>query len=114
MKTAILVVIGILITVLLVGLALNIEVAQREPVTDTPEDMADTDEKTYSNGLEKVLEMKNFYYLRDKVTDVMYICYREKIAYSGMGGMTAMLDPESGLPLTYERYLELEAQKEDE
>ena len=42
-------------------------------------------------------------YYRDIKTDVMYIFvsgYRK-------GGPTAMLDPETGLPLTYSRYKEL-------
>lgn len=44
-----------------------------------------------------------FYYYREKATDVLYIqCYE---GFSG--GLTVMLDPEKGLPLTYERYIEL-------
>ena len=48
-----------------------------------------------------------FVYYRDTVTDVLYIRYREKSGYAGMGGLIVMLDPETGLPLTYARYCEL-------
>lgn len=42
-------------------------------------------------------------YFRDTTTDVLYLyssSYRK-------GGLTVMLEPETGLPLTYTRYMEL-------
>ena len=40
-------------------------------------------------------------YYRDVATDVMYLS-------SGyQGGLTVMMDPETGLPLTYARYIEV-------
>lgn len=44
-----------------------------------------------------------FQYYRDSVTDVMYLW----CAGGNKGGLTTMLDPETGLPLTYSRYLDL-------
>lgn len=46
---------------------------------------------------------REFYYYRDIVTDVMYVCFN---GYR-KGGLTEMSGPETGLPLTYARYLEL-------
>lgn len=40
------------------------------------------------------------YYARDPVTDVMYM-------WAVDTGITVMLDPDTGLPLTYNHYLEL-------
>lgn len=40
--------------------------------------------------------------LREPVTDVLYLVYDEM----NSGGITAMLDPETGLPMTYTKYLE--------
>ena len=42
-------------------------------------------------------------YYRDTTTDIMYVCftgYRK-------AGLTEMHDPETGLPLTYTRYMEI-------
>lgn len=44
-----------------------------------------------------------FIYYRDTVTDVLYVW--RKSGYSG--GLTVMLDPATGFPLTYSRYLEI-------
>lgn len=48
------------------------------------------------------LDTDKFYYYRDVKTDVIYICFEEY----RKGGLTAMLDPDTGLPLTYTRYME--------
>lgn len=55
-----------------------------------------------------------FYYYRDTITDVMYVLFREKDGYAGMGGLTVMLDPENGLPLTFARWQEIYNQKSTE
>jgi len=49
----------------------------------------------------------HFRYYRDTITDVIYIKYESGQA----AGLTVMLDPETGLPLTYMRYMELANQK---
>ncbi len=54
----------------------------------------------YSNNKSK---KDTFTYYREITTDVMYICYEEY----RKGSLTVMLDSETGLPLTYSRYLEL-------
>ena len=50
-------------------------------------------------------------YYRDKVTDILYmrVYYISGYAGSGAGagGLTVMLDPDSGKPLTYTRYMEM-------
>ena len=65
-----------------------------------------------SFGMEKVGQGylpndKYIYYLKDEVTDVMYIFYS---GYN-KGGLSVMLDPKNGLPLTYERYQEIYQEK---
>lgn len=55
-----------------------------------------------------------FFYYRDTLTDVIYVLYREKAGYAGMGGLTVMLDPETGLPLTVARWAEFYNQKNTE
>ena len=44
-----------------------------------------------------------FAYYRDTITDVIYLLSDVGDA----GGLTVMLDPETGLPLTYARFVEL-------
>ena len=48
-------------------------------------------------------------YYRDKVTDVLYmdVFCRSATGYAGAGGLTVMLDPDTGKPLTYTRYMEM-------
>lgn len=52
-----------------------------------------------------------FEYYVDVVTDVLYVWNSDTgtsiYGYGIGGGLTVMLDPESGLPLTYTRYMEL-------
>lgn len=48
-----------------------------------------------------------FTYYRDKATDVVFVCYDE---YDS-GGLIEMHDPNTGLPLTYEKYLEYQNEK---
>ena len=48
-----------------------------------------------------------FKYYRDTTTDVLYIKQAQKIGYAGIGGLTVMLDPETGLPMLYDKYIEL-------
>lgn len=48
-------------------------------------------------------------YYRDRVTDVLYmnVFCKSATGYAGAGGLTAMLDPDTGKPLTYARYMEM-------
>lgn len=52
-----------------------------------------------------------FDYYRDIVTDVIYVLhhFEHRGGYTGAGGsgLTVMLDPGTGLPLTYTRYMEI-------
>lgn len=43
----------------------------------------------------------SFSHYRDVVTDVLYV------SNTNSGGLAVMLDPETGLPLTYTRYMEI-------
>lgn len=55
-----------------------------------------------------------FEYYRDTTTDVLYTWNSETKYSSGAGvggGLTEMHDPETGLPLTYTRYMELHSKK---
>ena len=51
--------------------------------------------------LEIVANSPGYIYYRDTVTDVMYM------AIENNDGLTVMLEPDTGKPLTYTRYLEL-------
>lgn len=53
--------------------------------------------------MESIGDSGVYIYIRDVVTDVMYLKYKGGYA----GGLTVMLDPETGLPLTYTRYIEI-------
>lgn len=48
-----------------------------------------------------------FAYYRDVVTDVMYMNSYHIGSSVSAGGLTVMLDPDSGKPLTYARYMDL-------
>lgn len=52
-------------------------------------------------------DAEKFHYYREMTTDVLYIAQRKTSGYAGMGGLTTVLDPETGLPLTFTRYMEL-------
>ena len=48
-------------------------------------------------------------YYRNRVTDVLYmnVFCKNASGYAGAGGLTAMLDSDTGKPLTYARYMEM-------
>lgn len=52
-------------------------------------------------------DIQRTYYCRDTITDVMYLLTE---IYDG-GGMTVMLDPSSGKPLTYENFKKIYDEK---
>lgn len=65
-------------------------------------------EDSGSFGMLLVAEGANgFMYYRDSVTDVLYL-WKDDF---NSGGLTTMQDPESGLPLTYARYMALNEEK---
>ncbi len=50
-----------------------------------------------------------YIYLKDEITGVMYLCMEEDSSYNGYdgtSGLTVMLDPETGGPLLYDKWLE--------
>ena len=50
-----------------------------------------------------------YIYLKDEITNVMYLCMEEDSrlnGYDGTNGLTVMMDPETGGPLLYDRWLE--------
>ena len=58
-------------------------------------------------GMELISSDSDFDLYRESFSDVLYILYSRKSGYAGMGGLTVMLDPLTGLPLTYSNYLDL-------
>lgn len=81
------------------------------PEATEPTEPAASQEEKFFVGME-YLGMSdssycNFFYYRDTVTDVVYLWGRVKSGYAGMGGLTVMMDPETGLPLTFARWEEM-------
>ena len=77
--------------------------------SETPIEPSAASEQTVPFGMELVggsLE-ERFSYYRDTVTDTIFVFCRSSTANSQGCGFTVMLDPESGKPLTYTRYMEL-------
>lgn len=64
-------------------------------------------------ALEHVGTSGLFDYYRDTITDVLYLSATASSRYPSKA-LTVMLDPESGLPLTYTRYKELYIQTHGE
>lgn len=65
--------------------------------------LAEATDNTDKYAMELVERFTNgFYIFREPVTDVLYMRY----SLDNAGGITVMLDPETGLPLTYTKYLE--------
>ena len=54
-------------------------------------------------SMRRIAYSGDFTYYRDAITDVMYLDFHNPYA----GGLTVMFDPETGLPLTYTRFVEL-------
>lgn len=82
----------------------------------SPIDVPSVEDSRFTDDFEMELvgESVNggFSYWRDKATDVVYVRFRDKSGYAGYGGLSVMLDPETGLPLTYARYMEIYNQVE--
>ena len=80
--------------------------AQSEPTTSTAGTQTEEPGVNLFH-LERVGNDRKFDFYRDPVTDVMYLCLSDY----NESGLTAMLDPETGLPLTYARYMDLYKQQ---
>jgi len=65
---------------------------------------------SYEGIKQSAREKDRFTYYRETTTDVMYICYEEY----RKGSLTVMMDPETGLPQTYSRYMELTEKDEED
>lgn len=82
----------------------EVAVEQETVSAESPSDGASNEKKfKIGDNFEKVgvCGWDDFFYYRDKVTDVMYVCY---LGYN-RGGLVEMTDPNTGLPLTYQNYL---------
>ncbi len=98
------------------ALILTLSACAAQDSTGTGNGPAQT-ETTLDNGslLEAVFSQSDpadrgrIAYYRDIVTDVLYIkVYCTSAAgYAGAGGLSVMLDPDTGKPLTYTRYMEM-------
>lgn len=58
-------------------------------------------------NMELIARDSSMHLYRDKLTDALFITYTYKAGYGGMGGLTQVLRPDNGLPMTYEYYLDL-------
>lgn len=87
----------------------NASTKENTSIESTDKPVVETTNKLIPNlNFEMVSENEGvFTYYRDKATDVIYICYDE---YDS-GGLIEMHDPNTGLPLTYQRYLEYQNAK---
>lgn len=112
----------ITVAALSLALLLSLSACGAQPTTATGNDSAASSDpaqtKTALAGealLEKVFTQNvpddrgRVSYYRDKVTDVLYmdVFCRSATGYAGAGGLTVMLDPDTGKPLTYTRYMEM-------
>ena len=89
------------IAMLLVMLAVLCTFTACKPSTTEPS--AEEQAEAAADMVRIKLAGNDFTYYRDTITDVMYLRYHTINA----GGLTVMLDPETGLPLTYTRFVEL-------
>ncbi len=87
----------------------NASAKENTSVESTEKPVVETTNKLIPNSNFEMISTNEgvFTYYRDKVTDVMFICYDE---YDS-GGLIEMHDPNTGLPLTYQRYLEYQNAK---
>lgn len=58
--------------------------------------------------METIAKSSDFILFHNTVTDVLYL-WKSQLKQAGL---TEMSDPETGLPLTYERYLQLQEKSE--
>ncbi|MBQ8245808.1 MAG: hypothetical protein IJZ42_01630 [Lachnospiraceae bacterium] len=86
-----------------------------DPLADTPAEVpADNTCIPFEMELVGRSSEGRFFYYRDTVTDMMFLFCRSSTANSQGGGLTLMLDPETGLPLTYDRYMEIYGEQSKE
>lgn len=90
--------------IILIALAITMVLAVTGCNSNNNENREPTNQELFDGDLEYLGSSRDIDYYRDTVTDVMYLVYKSIKA----AGMTEMSDPETGLPLTYTRYLELQ------
>lgn len=79
---------------------------------DSPNTKVETPEISEPFEMELIKKQKidsdiAFYFYKETITDVVYVRCLQKAGYAGAGGLTVLSDPETGLPLTYARYIEI-------
>ena len=98
----------VLLMLALAGCSILKEEASAADTSETPAiSVEEQAEELQLFNIEYIAHSGDFCLYRDKLTDVLFLCYDLRMGYSGAGGLTYMPDPETGLPLTYAKYLEL-------
>lgn len=97
-----------LLMLALAGCSILKEEANAADTSETPViSVEEQAEELQLFNIEHIACSSDFCLYRDTLTDVLFLCYDLRLGYSGAGGLTYMPDPETGLPLTYAKYLEL-------
>ena len=110
LKNRLIAIIGFLYIAVTMALTLTAcgAVENKETPTSTIKDdtaLSETQSTAFVGGMEFIAESSVGWrcrYYREVVTDVIYL-----VTYGDVAVLTVMLDPDTGLPLTYTRYLEL-------
>ncbi|MDO4452736.1 MAG: hypothetical protein E6686_10280 [Lachnospiraceae bacterium] len=113
MKKRRMLLIGIMIVVCLLFGGCGSESSEDKSQEEISNDASTTTEQKKGFGLfemEYIDRTVCFELYRNKTTDTLYILY----SYNRQGGLIEMHDPETGLPLTYERYKEIYQEKPNE
>ena len=98
----------VLLMLALAGCSILKEEANAADTSETPViSVEEQAEELQLFNIEHIACSDDFCLYRDTLTDVLFLCYDLRLGYSGAGGLTYMPDPETGLPLTYAKYLEL-------
>lgn len=95
----------IVIVIVCSTLGCNASNTKDTTTTTTTTIVAEASENNF--GFERIYTEPRYsiYVYREISTNVMYCCYTEDLYYGGMGGLTVMMDPQTGGPLTYENWV---------
>lgn len=95
----------IVIVIVCSTLGCNASNTKDTTTTTTTTIVAEASENNF--GFEEIYTEPRYsiYVYREISTDVMYCTYSEIVAYGGLGGLTVMMDPQTGGPLTYENWV---------
>lgn len=95
----------IVIVIVCSTLGCNASNTKDTTTTTTTTMVAEASENNF--GFEEIYTEPRYsiYVYREISTDVMYCTYSEIVAYGGLGGLTVMMDPQTGGPLTYENWV---------